>query len=52
MSIVDVLLLLAVAALAGLAVRRLVKNKRQGKSACGCDCGSCTCGCGKREKGN
>ena len=49
MSILDIVLLLAVAAVVGLAVWRVVRNRKRGKSACGCDCGSCSCGCGKRS---
>ena len=29
-----------------LVIRKLIKDKKAGKHACGCDCGSCGCGCG------
>ena len=48
MNALDVVLIAAIAAVAGFAVWRIVRNRRQGKSACGCDCGHCSCGCGKR----
>ena len=48
MNTLDIILILAIAALAGLAVWHIVRNRRQGKSACGCDCGHCSCGCGKK----
>ena len=53
MNTLDIILILAIAAVVGLAVWRLARNRRQGKSACGCDCGHCTCGCGgkKNESG-
>ena len=50
MKLVDIALLAAVAGVVALAVRRLVKNKKQGKTACGCDCGTCTCGCGGKKR--
>ena len=50
MNLLDVLLIAIVALIVGLAVWRLVRNRRQGKSACGCDCASCGCGCEKGRK--
>ena len=50
MNALDVLLIAAVALIIGLAVWRLVKNRRQGKSACGCDCANCGCGCDRGKK--
>ncbi len=46
-----ILLCAALLAAAGLIVRGMVKNRRQGKSPCGCDCGSCgACGqCGNNK---
>lgn len=42
-----------VLAVIALIIGKLVKDRRAGKSSCGCDCGSCGCGCGaKREKNN
>ena len=49
MNALDIVLIAAIAAAVGLAVWRLARNRRQGKSACGCDCGSCSCGCGKKR---
>ena len=48
MKPIDIVLIVVIAAVIGLAVWRVVRNKRKGKSACGCDCGSCNCGCGKK----
>ena len=50
MKLWDILLIALVAGAVALAVRRLIRNRRQGKSACGCDCGSCACGCGQRKR--
>ena len=50
MNALDIVLIAAIAAAVGLAVWRLARNQRQGKSACGCDCGSCSCGCGKKRE--
>ena len=49
MNALDIVLIAAIAVAVGLAVWRLARNRRQGKSACGCDCGSCSCGCGKKR---
>ena len=48
MNTLDIIRIVAIAAVVGLAIRRLARNRRQGKSACGCDCGHCGCGCGKK----
>ena len=39
--VVDILLILAVAVIVALIVRRSVKNKKAGKHTCGCDCANC-----------
>ena len=40
-----------VLAIIALVIVKFVKDKRAGRSSCGCDCGSCGCGCNaKREK--
>ena len=43
MNMIDWLLLLAVGLLLFLAVRTIVRARRQGKCSCGCD-KSCSCG--------
>ncbi len=50
MNAIDIILLAAVFAAVALAARRVLRNKRQGKSSCGCDCGSCGCNCGCGKK--
>ena len=52
MNIWDFVIVAAVAAVAGLALARMIRDKRAGKRACGCDCGSCaySCGCGRRKR--
>ena len=41
-------------AAAALAVRTMIRNKKAGKSSCGCDCASCgacgSCAAKKKEK--
>ena len=39
----------AVLAVVAMIIVKFVKDKRAGKSSCGCDCGECSCGCGKRS---
>ena len=51
MNALDIMLILAIAGVAGFAVWRIVRNRRQGKSACGCDCAHCNCGCGGKKEG-
>lgn len=34
----------------GIIIVKMVKDKKQGKSSCGCDCGSCGACCGKGTK--
>ena len=46
----DIALIALVAAAVGLAARRIIRNKKQGKSACGCDCAHCACNCAARER--
>ena len=42
-----------VLAIVALIIVKGIKDRRAGKSSCGCDCGSCGCGCNaKREKNN
>ncbi len=45
----DIALIGLVAAAVALAARRLIRNRRQGKSCCGCDCGKCGGRCGVRK---
>ena len=49
MKPLDIVLIVAIVATVGLAVWRIVRNKRQGKSSCGCDCGHCAASCGRRQ---
>ena len=49
MNAVDIILIAAIVVVAGLAVYRLVSNKRKGKCSCGCDCGCCGQSCGKKK---
>lgn len=42
----------AVLAVIALIVVKFVKDKRAGRSSCGCDCSSCGCGCHGEKKGS
>lgn len=48
MNFADIIVAVAVIGVAALAVVILRRNKKAGKSCCGCDCGSCAQSC-KRE---
>ena len=39
----------AVLAVIALIVVKFVKDKRAGRSSCGCDCGSCGCHCANKN---
>ena len=49
MSILDIVLIVILVGVVALALRRVIQNKKQGKSSCGCDCGSCACGCDRKS---
>ena len=49
MNLADILLGIAIVAAAGLAVWRMISNRKKGKSSCGCDCGHCAHSCGRRD---
>lgn len=38
---IDILLVLAVLAAVTLAIMKILKDKKAGRSSCGCNCGSC-----------
>ena len=38
---VDIVIIAVLTAAVGLIVRSMVKDKKAGKSSCGCDCGNC-----------
>ena len=48
MNLWDILLAAAIAAAAGLAVRRVIVNRKKG--GCGCGCEGCTRACGRRKE--
>ena len=41
---------MAIVAAAGLALWRMIANRKKGGCGCGCDCGSCARDCGRRTK--
>lgn len=54
MNVMDILLLAVIAAGVVLVVRKMIRDKKEGKSCCGCSCGgscgSSHCGCGEQEE--
>lgn len=40
-NIATIIIILALAVIIGLIVAKLVKDKKQGKSNCGCNCANC-----------
>ncbi len=48
----DIAVIAVLLAVAALAVRTMIRNKKAGKSSCGCDCASCgACGsCAAKKK--
>ena len=51
MIIWDIVVTVLLAACVFLAVRKIIYDKRRGKSCCG-DCSSCGCGCGGSANGS
>ena len=51
MNIWDILIIVLLAAVVVFAAVRIVKNRKQGKGTCGCDCASCA-GCDKMKQEN
>ena len=50
MSLIDILLILVIAACIVLVVRKMVKDKKAGKSCCGCSgCSGGSCHCSPQE---
>ena len=49
-NLIDFLVIAVLAVALGLAIRGMVRNRRQGRHGCGCDCGSCMAKCDRREK--
>ena len=49
MNIWDIVLLAAIAAAVGLALRKVIANRRRG--GCGCGCDGCTQRCAARKDG-
>ena len=45
----DAVLIVLLIAVVALAILRVIRNKKQGKSSCGCDCAHCAMKCEKRE---
>ena len=40
-NLANIVIIVILAFVVGLAVRSMIRNKKAGKSSCGCDCGSC-----------
>ena len=53
MNIIDILLIAVIAAAVALAVRRIIKNRKNGTCSCGCGCSGCSlaeeCGSGGQK---
>lgn len=47
MNAIDIVLVAAIALATVLAAARLIRNRRKGKCACGCE--NCACGCDKKK---
>ncbi len=52
MNIWDIILLIIIVAAVCLAAGHIVRAKKQGKSACGCDCGHCGSPCRSKQEKN
>ena len=55
MNIWDIVIILIVALAVGAAVRRIIINRKSGRSSCGCGCQNCSRNCAVKsieKKGN
>lgn len=43
-NLATIVISIILAVILGLIIYKLIKNKKQGKSSCGCDCSSCPMG--------
>lgn len=48
MNFADIIVAVAVIGIVALAVAILRRNKKAGKSSCGCDCGNCAQSCRRK----
>ena len=48
-NLADIVVAVILLAAAALAVRTMIRNKKAGKSSCGCDCAGCS-GCSAKKK--
>jgi len=46
MSTGDIIVALIIVGLVAMSIALLLKGRKKGVSACGCDCGSCSASCG------
>ena len=49
MNAVDIVIIVALGAAVALIVRRMVRNRRQGKGGCSCGCSGCTMNCSRKK---
>ena len=40
-NLINIILIAVIALIVGLVIRGMIRNKKAGKSSCGCDCASC-----------
>lgn len=48
-NIANIVISLILALIVGLTIRKMILDKKSGKSSCGCDCGSCGVCCTKQS---
>ncbi len=51
MNIWDIVIILIVALAVGAAVRRMIINRKNGRSSCGCGCQNCSGNCAVKMNG-
>lgn len=50
MNLWDVVIVVIVVVAVALAVGKVIRDRKNGRCACGGDCGSCACGCDRKRK--
>ena len=44
-NLVNLVIVAVLALIVGFAIRSMIRDRKAGKSSCGCDCASCGAGC-------
>lgn len=49
-NMANIIIIVLLALVIGLGIRRIIRNKKAGRTSCGCGCSSCSACAGRKEK--